>query len=282
MLNNTIGYMICETAAVEEPKSKIISSSGRRVTAEVLLQDMDIKNRNGRYYSKKWMIPQLTCQRQTELIRTQNMFGEEGHPQAKDLGRQQTVMPGNRCHLITKLWYEGNDILAHVRGANNDIGESFNQDLLDGAKPSFSLRALGTVRNTANGAEVENVTVITWDRVIYPSHMRAYTKNVVEAQHESTILSIEGTPLNENKIYLPDNDKGIITPFNNDSVRNFIKHESANIHLMIESMDMYYDSIILLENKRQVQMTCKDGNVFIISLENHVHNQLMNACSNRY
>ena len=76
MINSTIGYMICETAAVETPRSTIVSDNGRRVVAEVLLQDMNVKNRNGRYYSDRWMIPQLTSERTIELLSTGNLIGE--------------------------------------------------------------------------------------------------------------------------------------------------------------------------------------------------------------
>lgn len=281
MINNTIGYMICETAATSEPKSTIVADNGRRVVAEVLLQDMNVKNRNGRFYSDKWMIPQLTSQRTTELLRSGNLKGENGHPMEKDISRQQTIDPKCVCHKIIKLWHEGNDILAHVVGANTQWGEYFDQDLRDGEKPSFSLRALGTVKNTSRGAEVENITVITWDRVYFPSHKRAYTKGLVtesaaiaEAQNDSRLKTA-----GNNKLVLESSDSGLLVPINNEKIRSYIMSESKNIYTMKESFDMLYESIDIINNGTKVQMTDKSGNTFIINLESHIQNDIMNYCS---
>ena len=93
MLNNKIGYIICETASVETPKSTIIKDTGRRVVAETILQDMNVKNRNGRYYDDKQMLPALKGERITELLKTGNLKGENGHPTDSSLTRQQTIDP---------------------------------------------------------------------------------------------------------------------------------------------------------------------------------------------
>lgn len=270
MLNNTIGYMICETAATSNPQATVIDDSGRRLVAEVILQDMNVKNRNGRFYSDKQLAPQLTCKRTTELLKSGNLKGENGHPSEKDISRQQTIDPKCVSHVITKLWRDGDDIRAWVKGANTEWGEGFDQDLRDGEKPSFSLRALGTVRNTGRGAEVENITLITWDRVYYPSHERAYTQNLVT---ESASV------LKNNNFVLEQNDAGLFVPINNESVKKFIMKESCNLDTALESFDMLYESIQVVNNGTKVHLTDKTGNTFMINLENHIQNQIMNYCS---
>lgn len=271
MLNSKIGYMICETASVETPQSTIIKDSGRRLIAEVILQDMNVRNRNGRFYADKWMIPQLTCERQTELLSTGNLKGENGHPLQKDLARQQTIDPKCVSHKILKLWTKGNKIMGLVTGANTPWGDGFDQDLRDGEKPSFSLRALGTVKNTSRGAEVENVTIITWDRVHYPSHKVAYTQKIV---NESASNIVE-----TNNFTLKKNDHGLFVPINNKQVIDYIKQESGNLKSVMESFDTIYDSIVVLEGGNKVQLTERNGNSFIIYLENHITNELMDYCS---
>lgn len=166
MLDRRIGYMICETASSEPTKPIIVGEKNNRVTIEATIQDMEVKNRNGRYYAKKQLEPELTSDRLQELINSGNMFGEAGHPMSKDIGRQQTIDPNNVSHKFTKIWADGNDIKAHIRGSANRIGEDFNAHILDDTKVSFSLRALGTVNNTSRGAEVENIKIITWDWVV--------------------------------------------------------------------------------------------------------------------
>lgn len=276
-MNNNMGYIIIETATVEEATApKFVSDNGRRVTAEVILQDMNVLNRNKRFYSTKQMSPALKAERLTELVKMGRLYGEEGHPRSKEISRQQIIEPSLRSFRIVKFWVDGNDIKAHVRGSNLPYGEAFNQDLLDGEKPSFSLRALGTVNNTSKGAEVENITIITWDNVIYPSHKRAYTQNIIGVA-ESTG---SGIITNQNKFVVQENDNGLLIPIiNQQQIIDYVKEESTNMKMFKESFDLFYNSAILLENKRQIQITAKNGDVVIVNLENHIQNDIMNYCT---
>ena len=275
MIDSKIGYMICETASSEPQTPVVVSSKGDRVTIEAILQDLDVKNRNGRYYSVAEMKPELTCQRTVELIESGNMLGEAGHPMSKDITRQQTIDPTNTSHKILKLWLDGKDIKAHVKGTPNMRGEEFNNFILDDTKVSFSLRALGSVTNTNRGAEVKNIRIITWDWVVYPSHKRAYMSNIV---NESAGL----VDTNGNKLVVQESDKGLITPITNQQVIDYIKTESANVNSVLNSFDTLYESIDLVNNNRTVQMVASNGDTFMINLESYIRNEIMDYCTNRY
>ena len=60
-MNTNIGYIICE-AAEQAVESTIVGELKNRVIIETVLQDADVKNRNGRFYSKAELFPQLTCE----------------------------------------------------------------------------------------------------------------------------------------------------------------------------------------------------------------------------
>lgn len=269
MIDKKIGYMISEVASAPSDTS-IIEERNNRVTAEVTLQRTNEKNRNGRFYSDTELDPELTCARTIELIKSGNMKGEDGHPLSKDLSRQQTIDPTLTCYKITKLWKNGDLVKAYVRGTQNDLGRDFNNDILDGEKPSFSLRALGTVTNTSKGAEVRNLKIITWDRVIYPSHPGAYMDGIV---NESAAIA------NENFKYEFDDKHSIFLPITNKQVIDYIKQESCNIKTIKESFDTFYDNIIVLENGRKVQLSDNTGNVMIVNVETHIQNEIMNYCN---
>ena len=110
MVNKNIGYIICETASSEPTKPRVLDVVNSRVLIEAILQDLNIRNRNGRYYSHAELVPQLTCPRTMELLNANGMPGEAGHPVLKDLARQQSIDPMRVSHFITKLWTEKNDI----------------------------------------------------------------------------------------------------------------------------------------------------------------------------
>lgn len=266
MAPDTIGYVIIETATTSEDimPAKIIEKRGDgRVLAEGCLQEANMKNRNGRFYDSRDLFPELVAPRQLELLRTGNMRGENGHPLSKDLVRQQTIDPNNCSVIFTKFWTDGDLVMGNFFGTYNALGEEFNKELVYGLSPSFSMRALGTIKNTNRGAEVKGVKLITYDRVIYPSHNKAYTHGVVS----------EGSNL-----LLEENDRGTLIPITNQSVIDYIKEESCNIKQIRESFDLLYDDIKLINNKSQVQLTDRAGGVFIVNLENYIHNEIIGAC----
>ena len=269
-LSNDLGYVVIETATTEnQMPAKIIEKRGDgRVLAEGALQEANMKNRNGRFYDSRDLFPELVAPRQIELLQTGNMRGENGHPMSKDLVRQQTIDPNNCVVIYTKFWTDGDLVMGNFFGTFNDKGEEFNTELEAGMSPSFSLRALGSIRNTGRGAEVKGIKLITYDRVIYPSHNKAYTKGIVS---ESCIP--EG-----NSMMLKENDKGMLIPINNESVINYIKEESLNLKQIRESFDLLYDDISLVNGKSQVRLTDRAGSSFVINLESYIHNEIINAC----
>ena len=273
-----IGQIIVETAAT--PVDYDIKFTGERegrVLAEGILQEANMKNRNGRFYDSKELFPELSAPRQKELLSTGNMRAENGHPITKDLVRQQTIDPNNTVAIFTKFWTDGDFVWGSFFGTFNDKGEEFNRELLAGIRPSWSLRALGTIVNTARGAEVRGMKMITYDRVIFPSHDKAYTKGIVS----ESAVSFNGQNYSVqegSRLYLPDNDPGMIVPITNDSVINFVKEESANFKLVKESLEFLYDDIQLTNGGRSVKLTDNTGSALVINLEDYVYKEIEDTC----
>lgn len=277
---NTIGYIIIETAPtlLEPIKPKYEMVDGR-VEFDSNLQDANVKNRNGRWYDDKELFPQLWAPRQLELMRTRNFFGEAGHPTSTNLARQQTIDPLNRNHLILKMWTDGNIVRGRIRAAATAVGDDFQRSILDGSTPAFSLRALGSVQNTTKGAEVKGVKIITYDYVIFPSHNIAYGDT--EQISKVPMLQESAGIVFENNLFLNENDSGLLIPINNEKVIDYIKTESKNIKTVIESLELFYKDIKILDNKRQVKLTTESGSSFVINLENHIRNEIMDWCDKK-
>lgn len=272
MKNNTIGYIICETAASEPRVPEIIDIVKDRAIIEAVLQDANIKNRNGRFYADSELFPALKHARINELIAKRNLFGEAGHPMSKDLARQQTIDPRNMSHLITKLWTDGNFVKGIVEASPTSTGRDFHNCVMAKCEMAFSLRALGSVRNTGRGAEVENLRIITWDWVIFPSHSSAYQTRTVT--NESGMIHECGT-----NIDMGVNDKGLFVPVNNQKVINYIKESSNNISSIVESFEMLYNSIEVAPNGRQVKLIMESGDIIMVNLETHIQNEIMDFCT---
>ena len=165
-----IGYVILEGAPIQVPEAKVISENNKRVIGEGVIQEAEEENRNGRCYLHNDLYSEIQCPRTMELLSTGNMLSENGHPMDSSMIRQQTIDPNNTVARFLKIWMDGNKVMAHFKGTNNAKGEEFDQDLREGILPSWSLRALGSLTNKGGRNIVENLRIITWDRVIYPSH----------------------------------------------------------------------------------------------------------------
>lgn len=273
-MSKKIGSIILEGAVTAED-SVIIDGSAKRIVAEGTLQDMDVENRNRRIYAKADLEPEINGPRMTELIRTGNFKGHAGHPLSNDLVVQQTIDPKLVCVKFLKVWVEGNLVKAQYKGTNNALGQEFDDNLRDGEKPAFSLRALGSIENIDGKAYVKNIKIITWDYVIYPSHKRAYTDKIVS--EAAIALPKKDIALYENQIIVPKNDPGtIITLTDSDArtVLNRLQRESANLSTIVETFDGIYDRIDLLEGGNVV-LTDRYGDKISARLEDHVDNVIM-------
>lgn len=295
-----IGYIISEAAPEEPTKSEMIKEitcgSRKRVVAKGKLQTGNEKNRNGRWYdTDKELKSQVECLRTKELLTHGYLLGECGHPLAKDLARQQVIYEPLCSVRYLKIWMEGDDVWSWYCGTNSALGDTLDDNLRSGMDPAFSLRALGSVNNTARGAEVVNLKIITWDQVIYPSHPNAYSAGLLK---DEDILTPEDKKLAANlkmeqafteacNIADPSmmgeditiakmNESGMLVPITNQNVIDYLQRESANFHIFRESFDTLYNDIYINEGTNQVRLTDKEGHILFVNLENYVHNGLMN------
>ena len=277
-MSNIIGSIILEGGATVEDTVisdiKNVGSGKKRVIAEGTLQDMDVENRNHRIYARADLSPEINGPRMTELIKAKEMKGELGHPLSDDLVRQQTIDPKLVCVLFTKIWIEGNKVKGQFKGTNNAYGDEFDCDLRDGCKPAFSLRALGSVENINGKAYVKNIKIITYDRVIFPSHRAAYTEKIVSES------AIDGTPVYENGIYVTKDDPGRIINLKGTDAKTVIsrlQRESANLDRIVNTFNGIMDKISLV-NESTVMMTNRFGDKFYVNLENHIENLINEFC----
>lgn len=285
MNNQVIGNIILESSFKAED-TRIIKETAGKVEATGILQDLGVTNRNGRIYELKDMKPEVEGDRlQKELIPNGDCVGEAGHPQSTELSRQSTIDPKSVCVRYTKIWIEGNDIRGNFRGTNNSYGEEFNADLLEGVKPSFSLRALGSVDRERNGkCYVRNIHVVTWDRVYFPSHKRAYMTGFVtddKSVKESTVsesTNFNNTiDTNSEAVY----ENGVLIPIVNQQVVDYIKEESANVKSILNTFDTLYESAIICGNGKQVQLNLSDNRgKILVNLEQYIADEIMRYCWN--
>ena len=300
-MDNKIGYIINESGVLMEDFDIIDHSSSRssvspshrqdikfhnpdRVIGYGVLQSAEERNRNGRIYRRADLEREVNAPRQLELMATGTFCGHAGHPLSSELIVQQTIDPKLCCVRFHKIWMEGDKVLAYFEGTNNDLGTTFDKDLRTGIKPAFSLRALGTIKSTPQGAVVENLKMITYDSVIYPSHKGAYTQGVI---NESAMdAPVSGFTINESN----DATKSFISTFNNTDVLNtikklgatnesaiqYIKDKSYNFKMLKEYFDMSKFDMVDLLNSHQVALTEAGNATIVMNIEDYISKELQN------
>lgn len=249
-----------------------IVTNSAKPYAEGILQDLEVVNRNRRCYSTADMKAQLASDRTKELLKTKNMKGENGHPVSTDITRQSTIDPMKVCVRYDDIWLDGNLVMAKFTGTNNQLGREFDSDLLDGELPSFSLRALGSLETTGGKSYVKNLKVITWDRVIYPSHKRAYT---------TKLLTESAGSVDDNQCVVSESYEGKIIPINNPAVISYIQAESANVNLISDILNFDKKSLSVLENGT-VRLYDDTGATLVMNTEKYIRDEIMEWASRRY
>lgn len=295
-MDNKIGYIINESGILMEDfdivtptasgslpfKDEIKFHCKDRIIGYGVLQTAEERNRNGRLYTRADLAREVEAPRQRELMETGNMLGHAGHPLSSELIVQQTIDPKICCVRFHKMWMEGDRVMAYFEGTMNELGRTFDADLRIGVKPAFSLRALGTIKSTPRGAVVENLKMITYDHVIYPSHRGAYTTGVINESAASVPDS--GFTLNESN----DATKSFITSFSNadvvkaikemggtnESAIQYIKDKSHNFKMLKEYFDMTkYDTIDII-NPRQVALTEAGNATIVMNIEDYIAREI--------
>jgi hypothetical protein len=271
---------------INEAAEKVVSCEtvnvGRNgfVTAEGVLQVGEKENRNRRFYSTEDLHSEIYSDRIRELVTTGNFKGEAGHPLDLNLSRQQKVDGTLEQVWFTKLWMEGPLVKAQFRGTNNELGRSFNEDLKDGQLPSFSLRSIGSIKNSGGRNQVTNLRIICYDRVYFPSYPDAYTDHIVT---ESAFMDdLKLTNMNEDmqrKIVESGNSlmvESAVSPIINDDVRKVIMKESYNLNAMCEAFDQEFTNITRKGNN--LQLVDENYNVIVVPIEDYVGAKIDKFC----
>ena len=136
------------------------------------LQEADVKNGNGRVYPLEILKKQVD-----EYIKgpvsSKTATGELDHPESS------VINLNNVSHLITKVWWEGNDVMGELLLLNTPSGKIAQEIISAGIPLGISSRGMGSVKQIGESVEVQDdFELLTWDLVSVPSTPNAYMKPV--------------------------------------------------------------------------------------------------------
>jgi len=168
---------VCQDLLTEEEK-RFIANGGMILSGR--MQTAGVKNGNGRMYRRP--ILEREVENYSKLVRERRALGELDHPE------DSVVNLKNASHLVTELWWDGNDVMGKVKVLDTPSGQVLRSLVDSGVKLGISSRGLGTVSEMGGVSEVnDDFQLICFDFVSEPSTPGAFM--VKEAKEQPNVFT---------------------------------------------------------------------------------------------
>jgi len=143
-------------------------------------QEAEAVNKNKRIYP--YGVLDENVKKLIPIVEARGLVGELDHP-------TDSIIHFEKCsHVITKLWWEGNNLMGEGEILNTPHGRILRSLLSDGVRVGISSRGVGNGRSDENGILVigESYKLITFDAVADPSTYNAFQEKVVGKKESYT------------------------------------------------------------------------------------------------
>lgn len=209
----------------ESPKHK-----GVLKTVEGIFAEADVKNRNGRKYSKRLWQKVLDSEYVKEMLSKKTLFGEASHPE-----NRSDILLTEVSHVITDLWmtpegkvYGRADILDTPSGRILATLIEYGSDI------GISSRGNGTLYEDSNGdvwVNEDNYQFITFDFVPIPSVKIARPAVVESMNIKPLVESLKEQVMNASASEIPiiENVISCIEDENFSEVKYILENRKAQL-----------------------------------------------------
>ena len=150
-----------------KPKSTMLSegkTSKRGLPlVEGILATAEIKNGNGRYYSKElW---EREIDKYQNLVKENRAMGELDHPESSIINLQ------NVSHNIADMWWDGDNVMGKIEILPTPAGNILKALVESGITVGVSSRGMGSLEDKGGILEVQDdFELLCWDFVSTPSN----------------------------------------------------------------------------------------------------------------
>ena len=169
--------LLIETHAFKPSPNQLtenISDDGNLVV-EGVLATAEVKNGNGRYYSKGLWDREMG--KYSELIEQRRSMGELDHPESS------VVNLKNVSHLISEYWWDGDNVMGKIEVLPTPSGNILKELIKHGVTVGVSSRGMGSLEQRGNVMEVQDdFELLCWDFVSTPSNPGSYMHTIKEGK----------------------------------------------------------------------------------------------------
>ena len=171
--------LLIETHAFKASPKQLtenISEAGN-LLVEGVLATAEVKNGNGRYYSKDLWNREMD--KYSELIEQRRSMGELDHPESS------VVNLKNVSHLISEFWWDGDNVMGKIEILPTPSGNILKELIKGhGVTVGVSSRGMGSLeQDRGNVIEVQDdFELLCWDFVSTPSNPGSYMHTIKEGK----------------------------------------------------------------------------------------------------
>ena len=144
-----------------------------------ILSTCEVKNGNGRYYSKDLWNREID--KYQELVDQNRAVGELDHPES------QVVNLKNVSHNIKDMWWDGDNVMGKIEILPTPSGNILKELIKAGVTVGVSSRGMGSLEQNGNVMEVQDdFELLCWDFVSTPSNPGSFMSVLKEGKETVT------------------------------------------------------------------------------------------------
>ena len=175
--------LLIETHTVKISPSQLtenVSKESGNLLVEGILATAEVKNGNGRYYSKGLWDREMD--KYNELIEQRRSMGELDHPESTVINLK------NVSHLISEYWWDGDNVMGKIEILPTPSGNILKELIKSGVTVGVSSRGMGSLEENRMGVlEVQDdFELLCWDFVSTPSNPGSYMATLNEGKNTFT------------------------------------------------------------------------------------------------
>ena len=154
---------------------------------EGILATAEVKNGNGRYYSKDLWNREMD--KYNELIEQRRSMGELDHPESTVINLK------NVSHLISDYWWDGDNVMGKIEILPTPSGQILKELIKAGVTVGVSSRGMGSLEQNGGVMEVQDdFELLCWDFVSTPSNPGSFMHTLNEGKQ---VITYDYTSVNK-------------------------------------------------------------------------------------
>ena len=170
-----MSQLLIETHVFKPKGVRLNESRSKRglPIVEGILATAEVKNGNGRYYSKELWDREID--KYKVLVKEKRAMGELDHPESTVINLQ------NVSHNISDMWWDGDNVMGKIEILPTPNGNILKALVESGITVGVSSRGMGTLEQKGELMEVQDdFELLCWDFVSTPSNPDSFMHLVRE------------------------------------------------------------------------------------------------------